>query len=357
MHRIEAVVELPREHVGPQVGPLDRHAFQLEAASGAEVVVGDEIARQLSRFLLLGAGQRLGRDDLVLLLDLLALEHHVEQERLELVGELFRLGRAAALLDHVLPFRQVRVELRRLGEKLDPPVEQLVIELLGVGDLWHVFPGLAQHFPSGHHVLRRLQRERLGELRRLGLHELAEQLLFLLVVVDDRLRRERVLLIYRVQKHACERVIVPRRNRVVLVIVAACAADGEAEKPARDDVDAVVAFVGPRDLDGAVVVVPRAEPEQPERGQHLHPHVVVEQIGSQLRFHELVVRQVVVERFDNPVAIQVGVRVRVVAAKHRIEAAVVVFPVARDVEPEPAPGLAVLRRREQPIDHLRERVG
>ena len=60
---------------------------------------------------------------------------------------------------------------------------------------------------------------------------------------------------------------------------------------------------------------------------------LVEQVGGELRRDELVVRQVVVERLDHPVAIEIRVRIGVVAAPHRIEAAVVVLAVARDVEP------------------------
>ncbi len=86
---------------------------------------------------------------------------------LEFVGELLRLRRAAAAFDHLLPFRQVRIEARRLRQELEPAIEQLVVELLGVDDFRDVFLRLAQHFPRGGHVLRRLQRERLPELRRI----------------------------------------------------------------------------------------------------------------------------------------------------------------------------------------------
>ena len=142
------------------------------------------------------------------------------------------------------------------------------------------------------------------------------------------------------------------------MIVAARAADGQAEEAARHDVDAIVPLVGARDLDRAVVVEPRAEPEEPERRQRARARRrIAEQIAGELRAHELVVRQVVVERLDHPVAIQIRVRVRVVAAPLRIERAVVVLAVARDVEPEAAPRFAVVRRREQAVDDLRERVG
>ena len=51
------------------------------------------------------------------------------------------------------------------------------------------------------------------------------------------------------------------------MVVAAGAADRQPEEAARDDVDRVVALVGARDLDGAVVVVPRPEAEEAERRQ------------------------------------------------------------------------------------------
>ena len=160
-----------------------------------------------------------------------------------------------------------------------------------------------------------------------------------------------------VQEHAGERVVVLRRDRVVLVVVAAGAADRQPEEAARHHVDAIVPLVRARDFDGAVVVEPGSEPEEPERGQRARPRRrVAEQIAGQLRADELVVRQVVVERLDDPVAIQIRVRVRVVAALVGIERAVVVLAVARDVEPQPAPRLAVVRRRQQPIDDLCERV-
>ena len=53
-----------------------------------------------------------------------------------------------------------------------------------------------------------------------------------LVLVDDGLRRQRVLVILGVEEHAGERVVVLRRDRIVLVIVAAGAADGQAEEAA-----------------------------------------------------------------------------------------------------------------------------
>src|SRR4029077_17083980 len=86
----------------------------------------------------------------------------------------------------------------------------------------------AGHLPGGDHVLGGLQRQRLAGLLSLGPHGVGEQLflvlLFLLgrlVFVDDRLRRQRVLVVRAVEEHAGQRVVIALRNRVVLVIVAA----------------------------------------------------------------------------------------------------------------------------------------
>jgi len=87
------------------------------------------------------------------------------------------------------------------------------------------------------------------------------------------------------------------------VIVAAGAADRHAQEAARHDVDTIVPLVGARDLDGAVVVVPRAETQKPERRQRADARRVIHQIARELRLDEAVVRQVVVERVDHPVAV------------------------------------------------------
>jgi len=141
------------------------------------------------------------------------------------------------------------------------------------------------------------------------------------------------------------------------VVVAAGAADGEAEETSAHGIDAVVTLVGARDLDGAVVVVPRSEAEKPQRWQMADAIRSFEQVGGELGRHELVVWQIVVEGADHPVAIQMSVRIRIEPAAHRIEAAIVVFTVASDVEPHAGPGFPVSRRGEQAIDDLLERVG
>ena len=85
--------------------------------------------------------------------------------------------------------------------------------------------------------------------------------------------------------------------------------------------------------------------------------LAVQQISRQLRFDEAVVRHVVVERLDHPVAINIRAREWHVAAILGIQAAHIVFGIARHIQPVTAPALAVTRRRKQPVDHLLERVG
>ena len=356
-HRLEAALEVALEDVGPEMCLLCGQAFELEATPGTEIVVGDELVRQVCRLLLPGAGQRLGPDDVVLLVDLLLLEHHLEQHDLKGVAELFRFGFRATTLDHLLPVFQEGIERRRLGKKADPAIEQLVIELLFVDDPRQGFLGLAGDRPAGQHVLRRAQGERFRELTALGLKKIGEQLLLLLdlllgglELVDHRLGRERVLVVRRVRKHTGERVVVLREDRVVLVIVTASARDREAQETPRDGVHSIVTFVGARDLDRAIVVVPRAEAQEAERRKRSHARRLVEQIGRNLGFDELVVGQIVVVRLDDPVAVEPRIRVRRIAAPHGIQTARIVLAVPRNVQPHAPPRLAIPRRRKQPID-------
>ncbi len=357
-------VEGVAEHVGPERRALRGHALQLESAAGAEVVVGLELVRQVRRFLRLRARQRPGADDVVLLLHLALFEHHRHEQRLEVGGERVGLLRGAALGDERLPVLQERIEHRPLGQEDQPAVEELVVELVLADDLVLVLLRLAGDLPRRLHVAAGLEGERLGQLLRLGVRELAQQLLLLLerlllgrVFVDDRLRRQRVLVVLGVQEHAGQRVVVLGGNGIVLVVVAAGAAHGEAQEAAAHRVHAVVALVGVGDLDRAVVVVPRPQPQEPERRQVAHAIAALEQVGGKLRGDELVVGQVVVERANHPVAIEVRIGIGIEAAAHRIEAAVVVFAVARHVEPHAAPRLAVAGRRQQAVDDLLVGVG
>ena len=79
----------------------------------------------------------------------------------------------------------------------------------------------------------------------------------------------------------------------------------------------------------------------------------LELVGGDLLDEELVVRQVLVERADDAVAVGVGVRV----APLFLEDVALGVGVAGDVEPVPPPPLAVAGRGEQAVDHLLVGVG
>ncbi len=354
-------LEVEDERVSIERGPLLRRAAELEAAAGAEVVVGLELVGLVGRLLRLGGGQRPRPDDVVLLLDLALFEQHTNQQLLERSRELVRFGRRAAARDHLLPVFQVRVEGRLALEEGEPSVEELVIELLLLDDLGLLLLRLTGHLPCGLHVLRGLERERAGQLVAFGAGVVADhlllaiQLLFLLLPLrDDRLRGERILVVLGVEEHAAERVIVLGRNRVVLVIVAPGAADRQAQHAAAHGIDAVVALVGAGNLHRPVVVVPRPESEKTEGRELSHALVLGQLIGCELSGDEAIERHVVVEGANHPVAIQVRVRIGVVAAAVGIEAPIVVLAEPGDVEPHAPPRLTVGRRLEQAIDDLRD---
>ena len=71
-------------------------------------------------------------------------------------------------------------------------------------------------------------------------------------------------------------------------------------------------------------------------------------VGGELVLDEPIEAEVFVERADDVVAIGIGERADPVVAEH--QHAVLGVGVAGDVEPVPAPALAVMRRGQQPID-------
>src|ERR1700716_3354536 len=84
---IEAVLKIALEYVGPEIHPLRRHGLQRQPAIWAKIVVGHERAGKTRRLLLFRSRQSLGLDNLVLFVDLFALEHHIENHSLEFVGK------------------------------------------------------------------------------------------------------------------------------------------------------------------------------------------------------------------------------------------------------------------------------
>ncbi len=162
--RVIRAIQVARKHIRPQTHPIDRHRLQLEAAAGAEVVVGHEGVWFVQALFGLGAGQRLGRNDVVLDLHFATCEQHVDHQILELAGQALRLVFRAAALDHLLPRCEERIKRGRLPKKSQPAVEQLMVQLLGLNDFGFLVLGLARHAPRRHHVFRRLERERLRQL-------------------------------------------------------------------------------------------------------------------------------------------------------------------------------------------------
>ena len=183
-----------------------------------------------------------------------------------------------------------------------------------------------------------------------------EFVLQLQVVLDNFLRRPRILFVNRVEEDAGQRIIIGLRNGIVLVIVAARARHRQAKESAGHHIHAIVTLIGARHFVRAVVVIPGPEPQEASRGQRFVAGLGVHQIARQLRFDKLIVRHVVVERLNHPIAIRVRVGIRPVASGIGVQTAIVVLAVARHIQPHSSPALAIVRRREQPVDHLRERV-
>ena len=99
---------------------------------------------------------------------------------------------------------------------------------------------------------------------------------------------ERVLVRGGVIQQARERVIIARRDRVVLVVVAARAGDGGTEEAAGEDVDAVVQLIGAGFGRLDDLGVPGAEREESQSGPQAAAGGAIEKIAGDLRFREQV---------------------------------------------------------------------
>ena len=141
-------------------------------------------------------------------------------------------------------------------------------------------------------------------------------------------------------KHAVQRIIIRRRNGVVLVVVTARARNGQPHQPARRHVDAVIENV----VD--VPRKPRAEREKAEGRQRRFIFAEVELVGGELLDDELVERLVVIQRTDNVVAIRPRPRESFFLKKN----IALVVRVTRDIEPMARPMLAVAGGFQQPIN-------
>ena len=127
------------------------------------------------------------------------------------------------------------------------------------------------------------------------------------------------------------------------MVVAAGAVDRDAQEdlPRRRD-DAVENVVAGQGLVGGFVV-PDPQPVE-ARGDQRLGRVAVDLVAGKLFVQEPVVGLVAVERIDHVVAIPPGERLG------RVALVAVGLGVANQVQPVPAPGLAVTGRGEQPID-------
>src|SRR5262249_33013986 len=137
----------------------------------------------------------------------------------------------------------------------------------------------------------------------------------------------------RAAKDTVQRIVVGLRDRIVLMIVAAGACDGEPQEASRDDVDTVV--------ENVVRVAPEvpADRQKPARGTWPLVRSQRQLVGGELLQNELVVRQVVVERANHPVAVSV----RPGITGFLEEYISLVVGIARDVQPVAPPTLAVVR--------------
>ena len=153
---------------------------------------------------------------------------------------------------------------------------------------------------------------------------------------------------------AGQRVVVALREGVEGMIVAAGAGEREPEHRLRHHVDLLIDEVH-LELPPIALVEPFRPEREEARGNDLPRLVgrsrVLEQVAGDLGLEEVVVGHVVVEGFDDPIAVAPRMRkgqIRLLAAR---------FGVAGDVEPVPGPTLAETRRREQPVDDPVHRRG
>ena len=147
---------------------------------------------------------------------------------------------------------------------------------------------------------------------------------------------------------AGHRVVVPLGDRVELVVVASGAGDGGGEQSLGDRIDLFVDDVEP-ELGLALLVVSLG-PDREVAGRDEIPCGVVlglgvEEITGELAGDEAVVRDVVVEGLDHPVAIspRMGIGDVVLLAAR--------FRVAGDVEPVATPAFTECGGRQQAVDH------
>ena len=233
----------------------------------------------------------------------------------------------------------------RVAEIADPAFECFLVEEEFVGYFGVVASAVSEDVPRCFEIGRCVSGERFGQLPCLGSEQVVELFLLvgdllgiLLVLLDGLFIRKRELIDLAAVEDAEQRVVVLGGNGVELVVVALRALYGEAEEPASGSVDAIVLEL-------------RTEAVERQARDKIRILAAFKEISGDLRLHEPVVRHVVVESLNDPIAIAVSVRIG-----FHLRRVQLVVRIAGDVEPIAAPALAIARGREQVVDDLGERI-
>ena len=146
-------------------------------------------------------------------------------------------------------------------------------------------------------------------------------------------------------EHGLHAVVILLENGIELVIMAARAADGEAEHGLAHGTDYFIEFILPSRAHGLLVA---ADLPGLQRGAgHQKPERCIRagDIAGQLVANEPVIGQVAVKRGNHPVAIMPGCGAFGVGLKADR------FRPTNDIQPMLRPTLAVPRRSQQPVHH------
>ena len=96
------------------------------------------------------------------------------------------------------------------------------------------------------------------------------------VLIDYDLGHLWIRLVVRTGEDADEAVVVPLRNRIVLMVVTARASHGQSEKRFRRHIDFVMPFVGAFDGSRIVLVTPYAGSMHAKRRKHAGANLLIE---------------------------------------------------------------------------------
>ena len=156
-------------------------------------------------------------------------------------------------------------------------------------------------------------------------------------------RRVDVLFLQFVEERE-EAVVVALRERIVLVVVALRATDGQAEPYRSDRVRAVDDLLEPPFLGVGAALGIRGRVAMKARGDKLVDVALRQEIARDLLERELVEGHVAVEGLNDPVPVAPGVRPEIVAAK------AVAVRVAGEIQPVTGPLLGIVRGVQQAVD-------